>query len=726
MNGARHVNPATRQKVELAIDELHYVPNIAARSLRSRKTYTLALLVPDMTNPFWTTVARGIEDTAQDAGYSVLLCNTDENPAKQLKYLNVILSQRVDGVIIAPYASDAQHLTGLRQRKIPTVIVDRRIEGWNVDSVQGDSFSGAYALTKHLLQVGHKQIAMVSGPANTSTAEDRVAGYCQALVDAGLPVNPRLIRRGEYRSASGEKHTHELLDEGLKPTAIFAANNALALGVINALEQRGLRLPQDVALVCFDEMPDMVRLLRFLTVVAQPAYDIGVNAAQLLLSRLEAEVTLQPRHVVLPTRLLLRYSCGRHVIGQTDNILNLHLPTPVEAETILVKPIRRGELREGAPGAVTPFMPAPKGEHSMSGYDKSDINRLLATFRHQEPDRVPHLEFWVTSKTVYEYVLERRLAYDIAFAALVDARAGGQSISPEDHVEFAQRLGMDAVACNFSWRPNNIFALASDGTEHYVGGSIKSPADLDRLEPPVPLADQLSFLERYLRAAQGTGVGIAANFTSFFDSAMLAFGMTDALYQFVDNRPFIEKLMDLLLDHQEKVMRSVCDRFADDLAFVVVNDDIAHNAGLKIKPALFETIFMPRIKRLIAPAKEHGKLVALHSGGKLESVLPTLHQVGFDIIHPVEPESNDIFELKRQWGDRLAFVGNIPTALLACGTPGQIDEVVKDYCVRLGPGGGNVIGSSSSIMEGIPPVNFVAMTKAVHKYGRYEALGIGN
>jgi uroporphyrinogen decarboxylase len=242
----------------------------------------------------------------------------------------------------------------------------------------------------------------------------------------------------------------------------------------------------------------------------------------------------------------------------------------------------------------------------------------------------------------------------------------------------------------------------------------------------VPLADQLSFLERYLRAAQGTGVGIAANFTSFFDSAMLAWGMTDALYQFVDNRPFIEKLMDLLLDHQEKVMRSVCDRFADDLAFVVVNDDIAHNAGLKIKPALFETIFMPRIKRLIAPAKEHGKLVALHSDGKLESVLPTLHQMGFDIIHPVEPESNDIFELKRQWGDRLAFVGNIPTALLACGTPGQIDEVVKDYCVRLGPGGGNVIGSSSSIMEGIPPVNFVAMTKAVHKYGRYEALGIGN
>jgi uroporphyrinogen decarboxylase len=356
----------------------------------------------------------------------------------------------------------------------------------------------------------------------------------------------------------------------------------------------------------------------------------------------------------------------------------------------------------------------------MTDYDKSDINRLLAAFRHQEPDRLPHLEFWVTSKSVYEYVLERPLAYDI-----VDARVGGQSITPEDHVEFAQRLGMDAVACNFSWRPNNLFGRASDGTEHYVGGAVKTLADLDRLEPPVPLADQLSYLERYLRAAQGTGVGIFANFTSFFDSTMLAIGMTDAFYHFADQLPFVERLMDILLTHQEKVVRSVCDRFADDLAFVLVNDDIAHNAGLMVNPTLFEAIFPWRMKRLIAPAKEHGKLVALHSDGKMEGVVPLLHQIGFDILHPVEPESNDIFALKRQWGDRLAFVGNIPTALLAYGTRDEIENVVRDYCVRLGPGGGNVIGSSTSVMEGIPPANFVAMTRAVHKYGRYDSLGIG-
>ena len=155
--------------------------------------------------------------------------------------------------------------------------------------------------------------------------------------------------------------------------------------------------------------------------------------------------------------------------------------------------------------------------------DKSDINRLLTALNHGEPDRVPHLENWVTSKTVYEYVLGRNLGYDVA-----DARVGGISVSPEDYVEFAARLGMDAVLCNLSWRPNNVFRPAEDGTEHYVDGTVKTMADLDGLEPPIPLKDQFDYMERYLRASEGTGVGVVANFTSFFDSAMLAIGVSDS------------------------------------------------------------------------------------------------------------------------------------------------------------------------------------------------------
>jgi len=351
--------------------------------------------------------------------------------------------------------------------------------------------------------------------------------------------------------------------------------------------------------------------------------------------------------------------------------------------------------------------------------DRSDINRLLKAFRHQEPDRLPHIELWVTSQAVYEYVLERKLPYVIG-----DAAEGGQSITPEDDVEFARRLGQDAVLCNFNWRPNNVFKKAIDGTRHYVGGSIKTQADLENLEPPRPLDDQLRHLERYLRAAQGKGVGIIPNLTSFFDSAMLAIGMTDALYMFYDNRPLIDRLMDTLLAHQEKVMQAVCDRFDVDVALVMVNDDIAYNSGLLVQPGMFMEIFPERMKRLIAPAKACGKLVLMHTDGKMEKVLPILHDIGIDIVHPVEPESNDINEVKKLWAGRLAFIGNVHTPLLAYGHSEEIEAKVKEYCIKLAPGGGYVLGSSTSIMDGIPPKNFITMVEAVHKYGRYGSLGV--
>jgi hypothetical protein len=354
----------------------------------------------------------------------------------------------------------------------------------------------------------------------------------------------------------------------------------------------------------------------------------------------------------------------------------------------------------------------------MNDTAKSDVNRLLKAFRHQEVDRLPHLELWVTSQAVYEYVLERRLPYTIG-----DAAEGGQSITPEDDVEFAQRLGQDAVLCNFNWRPNNVFRKAADGTRHYIDGSIKSLADLANLEPPAPVDDQIRHLERYLRAAQGTGVGIAANFTSFFDSALLAIGVTDALLMFYENRPLVEKLMDILLDHQEQLVQEVCRRYAGDLAFVMVNDDIGYNSGLLIRPEMFMQVFPQRMCRLIAPAKDCGKLVLMHTDGKLETILPILYDVGIDINHPVEPESNDIFAVKEQWAGRMALVGNIHTPLLAYGTKEAIEEKVREHCVRLAPGGGYVLGSSTSIMDGIPPENFVAMIEATHKYGDYSHLG---
>jgi len=310
---------------------------------------------------------------------------------------------------------------------------------------------------------------------------------------------------------------------------------------------------------------------------------------------------------------------------------------------------------------------------------------------------VPHLELQVSSRAVFEYVLEHELE-DTAVAEI-----GGLPITPEDHVEFALRLGMDAVPCHFAWQPRG--------------------SDPDDLEPPPSLAEQLSYLERYLRAALGTGVGVIASFTSFFGIALQATGFTNAAKQFGERRQSVERFMDHLLARQEQVMRVVCDRFADELALVLVQEHLANNHGLVIDQQTFLTMFPQRIECLIAPSQEHNKLLLMHTRGRLDGLLPVLADIGFDAIHPVEPEWNDIVEIKRQWAGRLALVGNIPISLLASGSKDQIEAAVREHCLSLAPGGGYVLSSAGRITRDIPPESFVAMTRAVHKYGRYGSLG---
>jgi LacI family transcriptional regulator len=689
MQGAKNVRPATRDEVLRAVRDLGYVPSAVAQSMRSKRTRSLALVLPDVSNTFWTTVARGVEDVAHRHDYSVLLCNSDEDLAKQLRYLDLLIGQQVDGVIIAPYDSDAKHLDKLRSRSIPTVLLDRHIEGWDADSVCGDSISGAKALTQHLIGLGHKRIAMISGPASTSTAEDRVVGYCAALLAAGIAIDSRLIRRGEFRAAVGQELMGQLLDEGLDPTAVFAANNAIAIGVVAALEERGLSVPGDIALVCYDDLPAAARFFPFLTVVAQPAYDMGVNAAQLLLSRLDSEVDLQPRQVVLPSRLIVRYSCGSSIANGGHCPLSLPFPRGDVLQNTMIKPLSPEERRDASSCSKGRITLPSRGLSRLADGDKSDFNRLLSVLRHQEADRLPHLELRVSSQRVVEYVLEHELGYDLA-----GARLGGRSIAPEDHVEFAQRLGMDAVPCHLTWRPKG--------------------ANSDDLQPPFSLADQLSYVEAYVRAVQGTGVGVIASFSSFFDTALRAVG---------GDGQGREELMDTILEGQEQVIRVVCNRFADDLVLIVINDDIADCSGLLLPAAEFSGILSHRMRQLIAPAKEHGKLVSLHSGGKLDEALPLLFDIGFDAVHPLVPECNDILDIRRRWAGKMALMGNIPSELLASGRPEEIEEQVREYCVRLAPGGGYVLSSSNGIADGIPPENFAAMTQAVRRYGRYGSLG---
>jgi LacI family transcriptional regulator len=316
INNSGYVSDATRQRVETAIEELGYVPNRLARSLRLKRTHTLGLVVTDITNPFWPAVARGVEDAAHAAGFSVILCNTDESEAKQKQYLDVLLQKRVDGILLAPACASPELLDWIRDQTTPVVLVDRRVDDAQVDVVRGDSEDGAFRLVQHLISLGHQHIAVLSGPKDVSTATDRVDGYCRALKESGLRVQAEWIRYGAFSQESGREMAEQALATSPPPTALFAANNFIAVGALQALQHKGLQVPRDVSLVSFDDLMSSMVIAPFLTVADQPAYDMGQRAAALLLTRLSGANDTGFQEVVLPVKVTIRHSTGHPGVTQ--------------------------------------------------------------------------------------------------------------------------------------------------------------------------------------------------------------------------------------------------------------------------------------------------------------------------------------------------------------------------------------------------------------------------
>ncbi|HMA35953.1 MAG TPA: LacI family DNA-binding transcriptional regulator [Chloroflexia bacterium] len=307
LNHTSYVGAETRARILAAVAELNYVPNAVASSLRSSKTQLLAFLT-DITNPFWATVARGIEDGAMEAGYGVILCNTDEAEVKEARYVDLLLRRRIDGFIVVPTRASGPILQNLKRHHVPFVLVDRAVPGVAADCVRGDSRSGAEQLTAHLLATGARRIGLITGPRTVSTAEERVAGYQDALRAAGQPGDESLILYGQYTEPWGYQATQELMARPRPPDTLFAANNFIAIGVLEALHTFGLRVPEDVAVVCFDDMTHLTTA-RFLTTVIQPAQEMGRLALRLLLARL-AQPDRAPEEIILPVALVVRRSCG--------------------------------------------------------------------------------------------------------------------------------------------------------------------------------------------------------------------------------------------------------------------------------------------------------------------------------------------------------------------------------------------------------------------------------
>lgn len=308
INNSGYASQEVRERVLAAVAELGYMPNTLARSLRIRRSNTIALILTDITNPFFTTMARGVEDAASAAGYTVIFGNTDESEEKERRYLEMIQQKRVDGILLVPAGGSVEAVEGIRQVGTPLVVLDRRIPGEMVDVVRCNSTEGAYRLTRIMLELGHRQIALLTGPVSVSTAEDRAAGFRKAMEEAGID-KPQVIY-GSFTQDSGYEMARKALVIQPRPTALIAGNNFIAIGLLKAVRDADLEVPEDLAVAGFDDLPTAMVVEPFLTVAAQPAYEMGRQAADLLFSRLSGENSAPPQEILLPLDLILRRSSG--------------------------------------------------------------------------------------------------------------------------------------------------------------------------------------------------------------------------------------------------------------------------------------------------------------------------------------------------------------------------------------------------------------------------------
>ena len=308
VNDSGYTSQETRERVLKAIDELEYVPNALARSLRFKQTRTIALILTDITNPYFTTIARGVEDAASEQGFSVIFCNTDENPDEDAECVNVVLQKQVDGLLLVPSGSSMEQIEPLRRANTPFVVLYRRIPGAKVDTVRCDSEQGAFELTKHLIGLGHRNLALLTGPKEVTTATDRMAGFRRAQVEFGLDPDESQVIYGNFTTEAGYQMAHRALAAYPRPTGLVAANNFIAIGAMRAARETGIRIPEDASLVTFDDLPDSIVAEKFLTVVEQPAYQMGHRATTMLLARLSGKGPATAQEVVFTTQLMIRGS----------------------------------------------------------------------------------------------------------------------------------------------------------------------------------------------------------------------------------------------------------------------------------------------------------------------------------------------------------------------------------------------------------------------------------
>lgn len=310
INNSAGVREEVRKRVLDAIERLGYQPSLLARGLRRNQTTILGMIIPDISNPFFPLVVRGVEDIAYQNSYHLMLCNTDNDAQKEQVYFDELRAYRMAGLIVIPSAdSRLVPMAAASGGEIPVICLDRCPEGWKGDTVTVDNAEGAYQAARYLLELGHRRIATIAGQLHVTSGVERLKGFKRALREAGVSIAPEYIQEGRFDRLSGYEKGLMLLQFSPRPTAIVAANDLVALGVLAALREMGLRCPEDVSLVGFDDQEIASFTNPALTTVAQPAYQMGARAAALLFERLRGE-DVPTQQVVMKATLRVRDSAA--------------------------------------------------------------------------------------------------------------------------------------------------------------------------------------------------------------------------------------------------------------------------------------------------------------------------------------------------------------------------------------------------------------------------------
>jgi LacI family transcriptional regulator len=344
LNGSLELPSPTRNRVQAAIAELNYRPNALARSLQAGRSHILGLILPDLSNPFFTSVADAAAAAAYREGYSILLCATGNDPDRETHYVNLLVAGQLDGLIYLGAHRRNSALEKMRRTELPIIIVDEEIEGVTGGRLFVDNRRGGYLATEHLLHLGHRNIAFIGGEADLLTTVERRRGYEDALIERGLAPQPDRMVLGEYTTEFGARAA-QLLLTGVAPTGIFAASDVVAIGVLQAARQLGLTIPEDLSLVGFDDIPMAEMLAPPLTTIWQPAEDLGKTAVLLLIRHVRDSVPLI--RDTLGVRLRIRGSTRRPKRGRLSN-LKTQAISPKQAHP-------RGEPGELYPKARIPL-----------------------------------------------------------------------------------------------------------------------------------------------------------------------------------------------------------------------------------------------------------------------------------------------------------------------------------------------------------------------------------